>query len=437
MGLRATDIFFSSQFDGETVDKVAQLLAARHYGSDPSVVGIPPFNSVNIESTPFLPRLDVRDVVVLKALPPSDGELRIAVSTHPDEPPLDSSIGELLPVYPTAFIPVPAPTDPLARLRSSFSNPALDGSIAPKWLLDELLSYPAIDRKLTRLLNDSIRIVLPCSVRLPLPGQGAITLCHGENCSPASVGCARTAKHVVAEYAASARGERMTIVSRNFGDIVWRSVAGSATISTSIEGRSISLPKAASREAVWPPSHREINELVRVPLATPPFELDPSVGLIVSKAEALPEDVIVQNSTVVLVPGTTTWKKLAQRNVLVHGSFDGLGEDELQALSTTFPEVTRWIKLGHTGAVERDATQLLPTYRLEAVRPAPSVVGYTHFFWKSGSQFEFFLASNPAIRSAWHGSGPGHTHATIVRHIGDRARAGVFTGIEDFLRHVL
>lgn len=436
MGLRAADIS-SPLNDTRTAEDVAQLVAARSPGlAGTSKVFLPPDSSTLVASS-FLPRRDPRDVLILKA-PPQEGErLRVAVSAHPNEPTLEQAIGELFPIERVELMPVASSTDPLSRMRNLFTEDTLDGAIAPKWLLDEILGNDSIDRTLMNRLNGSIRIVVPLSVRLPLPGQGAIALRCGENAASTSQASARIAANVSAEHTASARGDRMTIVWRNFGDVVWRRSAGNTTIAVSIERRTISLPKARSRQAVWPPITGETGELVRVPLTPPLFAMSPSVGLIISKAEALPKGVVIPSSTVVLVPGTTTWKKLAQRNVWVHGSFDGLGEEERTALAASFPQVTRWLKLGHTGAVAGEATELLPTYRLESNRPAPRVSEYTHFFWKSGSQFEYFLTSNPAIRFAWHGSGPGHTHAMIVRHIDDRARAGIFTGIDDFLEHVL
>ncbi len=416
MALRANDIS-QSGCNAQTAECVAAPIAAR--GTRAAIARdrntSPPLNDTGTDHSLFL---EPRDVLLLKTTPRDGASLRLSVNNPPSGSSFENTVSGLFGARGIRVHSALTPTDSRTRLRDLFTDPALDGGVFPKRLLDELVDDVALDTKLRDNTLACMRIVLPLSVRLPSPEPGVTR----DDPSP--------------QMANSSSG-RAIRSALSFGDVVWRRSEDEETIVVSIERRSASFPKAASRDVVWPPPGGENESFRRIPLSTPCPPMSPDVGLIVSKAEALPTSWTIPSSTVVLVPGTTTWRKLAQRGVWVHGSFDGLGEEEHASLARAFPEVTRWVKLGHTEAIRTDGAEILATYRLESRAHAPNVSTYTHFFWKSGSQFEHYLQSNPDMRAGYHGSGPGHTHATIARHLGANGRVGIFLGLDDFMEHVL
>lgn len=434
MAPRATNIT-TLESDVPNVDEPARALPICH-SQNAKVLGrgIASTGATNQELFP-LEILDPREVLVLKSLPREGDSLLLSVSEHLDAPSLNSGMIELLAAPKIECASVLGDRDPLKRLRALLSDPTLAGGIFPKRLLDKLLGTDEHEDVVVLALRNSVRIVIPLSAKLPFPAETTRDLALDFHSPRESAD--GTHDSAAQKYDELTHSTHSVMLRRSFGDVVWRKPAGSTSTIVSLERRAVSLPKAASQDLVWPPAKQEGGEFERESLHSPMPHLDPSVGLIISKAEALPRDWEIPNATVVLVPGTTTWRKLTHRNVWVHGSFDGLGEDEFTALAASFPEVKRWIKLGHTGAVPGDNAELLPTYRLISRKPAPDVTGYTHFFWKSGSQFEYFLRSNPCLHGAYHGSGPGHTHTTIVRHLGESSRVGVFLGIDDFREQVL
>ena len=42
--------------------------------------------------------------------------------------------------------------------------------------------------------------------------------------------------------------------------------------------------------------------------------------------------------------------------------------------------------------------------------------GKTHFFWKSGSSFEYALSLNPWLKQMTHSCGPGNTQRILERN---------------------
>lgn len=230
-------------------------------------------------------------------------------------------------------------------------------------------------------------------------------------------------------------GRTTVSLKRPYGEVRYV-VASNGAVAATLLPAGAPLPRAARREAVWPPAGANPEIFRREPCEVTLDVIQPFTGLIVSRADALPSEVTLPPHTVILVPGTTTWTKLAERGVWVHGSFDGLGEEEWVTLRGNFPRITRWLKLSHAETVTESAVPLVPTYRLVPNGAAADLSGFTHFYWRSGSQFEFYLQRNPELRSAFHGSGPGHTATTIRRNVTHPGQHRVFLSSEDFFSAV-
>lgn len=126
-------------------------------------------------------------------------------------------------------------------------------------------------------------------------------------------------------------------------------------------------------------------------------ELGSAKAVYVAKFEAA-ADLDLQNfKGVVWTSGLATWKKLAQKNVWVHGSSESLGEKEDPRMETLLnvPSV-RWIKLTHDQARTEDSdensvrpqTQAIGTYQMQLQPGAFEQLNKKIIYWTSSYFFE-------------------------------------------------
>ncbi len=338
---------------------------------------------------------DPRYAVILAPQPPEAASLRLGVLggflPQPQVSSLSCFLACALPRRPSCTIE-PLGSDGPARQLDSFS-----GFIVPKTWLDD---PQRLDETVTARLGDRrdwITLIVPLSI--------------------------------------TPRGEA-AVIHRPFGEIHYK-ISSSGAVSQQLLPRYPALPRANSAAAVWPPAGEAPDAFRREALGADLGALGTGSGLIVSRADGLPNGFIPPPGTIVLVPGTTTWTKLARRGVMVHGSFDGLGEEEFGGLRSAFPHVTRWLKVSHAAAPAETDLPLVATYRLVPTHQPDDLSRWSHFFWRSGSQFEFYLAANPHLRTATHGAGPGHTVTTIRRHLVAPGQAQIFLSYDDFFSAVV
>jgi len=286
---------------------------------------------------------------------------------------------------------------PLAEGESPAQTGKLDGVIVPKEWLEDPHRFDKMIAARVDPRPDKITLVIPLSV--------------------------------------TPHGGRATI-QRSFGQVSY-TVNPNGEVAVDLVSPRPRLPRAASVAAVWPPGGDSPETFRREEIGADLGALGSGAGLIVSRADALPRDFIPPPGTLVIVPGTTTWLKLARRGVTVNGSFDGLGEGEFERLRLAFPHVTRWLKVSHADAPAESTLPLVATYRLVPESEPIDLSHCTHFFWRSGSQFEFYLTRNPHLRTAVHGCGPGHTATTIRRHLIAPGHVEMFLSYDDFFCSVI
>ena len=176
-----------------------------------------------------------------------------------------------------------------------------------------------------------------------------------------------------------------------------------------------------------------------------------SVGLYVSKADALPATLTVGDvgNRLVWTGGVQSWYAMAARGFWVTGSSDSLGESEpVDAYLLTGRDDRKWIKLTHSEGsydMEKGANQfidVIPTYRLKekvGVNIASAVKGKTHFYFSSGSGFTALVDNIPALLQKFKtgefvaGCGPGNTLELLQRKIGSVVVAYNYS---DFVKQV-
>lgn len=159
-------------------------------------------------------------------------------------------------------------------------------------------------------------------------------------------------------------------------------------------------------------------------------------ALYVSHPHALPKNWTGYDldGKVLWAAGLMTWRALAVRGFWVNGTDDSLGEKE--------PEIEHlaparsWVKLSHAEAPE--TMPVLATYRLiPKTFDAATIEGFTHYYWKSFSQFQRALELAPAIRSAHHSAGHGNTARLMRAFLGeaDGNRVTTFLNEADWRQH--
>ena len=139
-------------------------------------------------------------------------------------------------------------------------------------------------------------------------------------------------------------------------------------------------------------------------------------ALWVAKGDALPNDWRVKPGQIVWASGAQTWQRLAQRGVWVNGCAESLGEHESPNIETLVGGEVTWEKLTHADGFADGAMPNVATYRLVPKNGDLNLEGKTHFFWKSGSSFEYALSLNPWLKQMTHSCGPGNTQRILERN---------------------
>jgi hydroxymethylbilane synthase len=121
--------------------------------------------------------------------------------------------------------------------------------------------------------------------------------------------------------------------------------------------------------------------------------------------------------------GIKTWKKLAQKGEWIHGTSDGMGEDFILKIQSSFwltlftPELN-WMVLSHQNA-QSSIGPITPCY--QHVFQDMSIEDKEHFknvkycLWASAPQFEFYTSQIPSLLKAMHFCGPGKTYDELMK----------------------
>jgi hydroxymethylbilane synthase len=238
----------------------------------------------------------------------------------------------------------------------------------------------------------------------------------------------------------------VSVVRREFGEVTF--LRGLTDDGVVLNSRSITTwhntkPAKVPREQLWPLNSKEAHLFDIERVAIDPLSLwerarmraeassessasstQPSPtgrrsedvpSLWIAKADALPENWTIADRQIVWTSGLHTWKRLAQRGVWVNGSADSLGEHEPTRIETIAGPEIKWLKLTHDRGYEGDMPTLA-TYRLVPRDGELDLAGRKHFFWKSGSSFEYALSQNPWLKEMNHYCGPGNTQRILRQH---------------------
>jgi hydroxymethylbilane synthase len=401
-----------------------------------------------------LPRGDARDLLLVKKqwLGSRDrNELRVLSSSARRRTNLSGFLQWALPMHPPRITFVLARGDCETRLAQLMDGEA-SALVVAKANIDRLLQstqpeFEAVRARLRAVLEACELMVLPLALNPTAPGQGALALEILRDRSDligllATINDDATYARVITERARLApTGDEdhplgVSIVPLPCGEIEFTrgQRAGQWIQSAELRRHDTPLPRARSPEAVWTGDEGELDRYRRVAVLVRHDQFaDARIGLFVARSEAWPDGYTPRPGQVIWSAGIDTWRRLAARGIWVHGSDESLGEGSFQSLAGLFPRVQHWVKFSHDQGFDSPHSQRIPTYRLERCAPLADVSGRTHFFWRSGAQFNDYLQANPEIRGAWHGCGPGNTFSMIRAAIGEE-RVRAFLSADGF-RH--
>jgi hydroxymethylbilane synthase len=311
--------------------------------------------------------------------------------------------------------------------------------VVAKAALDRLLESakyqdvdPAFSRSAVELRN-AIKnldfVVLPLSVIPTAAAQGALAievrkdhhdlleLCRLID-SRNDRECVEEERKVLASYGGGCHQKiGVTILNRGYGKIKFLRGLTDAGIRLEMAGIQSIRKQRFSPADVWAGEGVYI-ERKSLPLQDIQKNLQHAIGLntsasgyFVARSEALPLD-LPTNGKCVWSAGLATWKKLTARGVWVHGSSEGLGEEELPNIETLLGHNLNWIRLTHHDATGTDLHSV-PAYKATYSLTHPEFLeGAKVYFWKSAGHFESVLEAVPQLfkpRCALHAVGPGRT----------------------------
>lgn len=336
------------------------------------------------------------------------------------------------------------------RIRKLLEANEIDGLIVAKAALDRLLMAPQEEFKdvqalLRGYLKDLEWAALPLTVNPNAAAQGALAVeilatrsdlkdLLAKIDHPSTFACAQKERKILASFGGGCHQKiGVAVLDRSYGEItVLKGLTDGGTV---LDKKELDLSTPApkfSAEQMWTgevhADRQALNDW-KLPAGTN--------ALYVARSEAWPDS--FDFNQFVWTAGLKTWRSLAQKGIWVHGSSEGLGEQEESRLDILAGVPVKWAKLSHaTGFAENAATMpLVATYTLNAKDNDSAISGKEAFFWNSGSQFIALAEKHPEILKKNHACGPGNTFKVIRQYLEEKnmfdpTRLRIFLDQEDW-----
>jgi hydroxymethylbilane synthase len=321
-----------------------------------------------------------------------------------------------------------------------------DGLIVAKAALDRLLSDLApvdVASRVRDAVGRCAWMVLPVREFPTAPAQGALAIEVSAARAdlletvraithPATATAATAERAVLARHGGGChQAIGVTVLVRPFGQLcsIRGQPSGGGEVGEWTLSRSQTLPPGTTPARIWPRPEERTGARRR------PLEVRLPVhdgGYWIARADAAPSGFAPGPAQPVWAAGTRTWRKLARRGIWVNGCADGLGDLEPPRIDALAGSPVAWLRLTHRDA---DGTNAFATYVVDDALPS-DLATRTHFFWTSGHLFRQALARYPALREAWHGSGPGRTARAIDEMLGQSPRVSIWLDYEQWHTHL-
>lgn len=397
-------------------------------------------------------REDQRDVFFLKKSSYAKKKIDVLTSSPRRELHLSQHLPEFLP-FP-AQLSFSSIRGNIPTRFNKFLNSSSDGFVVAKAAIDRLMSgepekYATIQKQIQNVFKECHWMVLPLSEFPTAAAQGALALELPQNSpyledfklmaqeSKKLAECVELERSTHKSYGGGChQAMGFSALQTGGGQVLFAS--GQDEKGKSFKYHIFKCNKPMTQK--W--NQEEVFLSSSLKALRKPYSVDwnPEAGsqIVVSKFEAWPQDAQwdLQNQYI-WAAGTKTWKKLAAKNIWVHGCLDSLSLEHKPEFSFLNPKTnpSRKYWLTHAEALDLDdSTGFIKkaTYHLKYEQLPEDLEKKKAFFWSSGWAFLEVLKHCPAIKEARHFCGVGRTSEVLKKHISEEQIFYVFNEA-DFL----
>ena len=333
------------------------------------------------------------------------------------------------------------------RLNKYFFGDA-DGIVLAKAALDRLLNNNTdLSKDIRKILDSSNWLIPPLSENPCAPAQGAIAIevkdgrddiinLIREINDTETFESVQIERNILSSYGGGCHQKiGVSYEKRDFGDVL--TLKGMTDDNIALNQRKIERKEESNnswynidQNKIYPSDLKNYNFFSRNNLKDHIEEISSlrSKNILASRANVLDGKIKIDSSNVLWSSGVKTWFQLVKKGYWVNGSFDSLGENEE---NLKFIANNDWVKLTHKDSLDFFINDRLFTYRLTKNKITEDLSEKSHFYWMSGSAFEYAIEQFPIILEKFHSCGPGNTYEIIKKNVTED-RIKIFLNYEDW-----
>lgn len=333
------------------------------------------------------------------------------------------------------------------RLNKYFFGDA-DGIVLAKAALDRLLNNNTdLSKDIRKILDSSNWLIPPLSENPCAPAQGAIAIevkdgrddiinLIREINDTETFESVQIERNILSSYGGGCHQKiGVSYEKRDFGDVL--TLKGMTDDNIALNQRKIERKEESNNSwynidlnKIYPSDLKNYNFFSRNNLKDHIEEISSlrSKNILASRANVLDGKIKIDSSNILWSSGVKTWFQLVKKGYWVNGSFDSLGENEE---NLKFIANNDWVKLTHKDSLDFFINDRLFTYRLTKNKISEDLSEKSHFYWMSGSAFEYAIEQFPIILEKFHSCGPGNTYEIIKKNVTED-RIKIFLNYEDW-----
>ena len=402
-----------------------------------------------------LPRADMRDIIFFKRANIEKiqkyKKLTLLTSSPRREYNLSSFLNNALPFETTKInfenIRGNIPT----RLNKYFNGDS-DGIVIAKSAIDRLLANGDnnLSIEIREVIDNSVWLIPPLSENPCAPAQGAIAIEVKDNRKdiinlveavndPKTYESAQVERKILSSYGGGCHQKiGVSFEKKSFGDVL--TLKGITDENIILKKRIIERKVKDKNwygidpDKIYPYNIRDYRLFSRENIKEKIKKISSlrNKNILATRGNVLEGKEKIDSSNILWTSGVKTWFQLAKKGFWVNGSFDSLGEccDNLKFISDN-----QWIKLTHSSSLDFSIKERLFTYKLIKNKIDQNLSQKTHFYWMSGSAFEYAIEKFPEILKKFHSCGPGNTYEIIKKNVTED-RIKIFLNYEDWKNEI-
>ena len=402
-------------------------------------------------------RADMRDIFFLKKKNVEkiikEGKLKVLTSSPRRSYNLEPFLKKALP-YPIQEIDFEDIRGNIPTRLKKLLTGKEDGLVVAKAAIDRILRGKNLNlaNKVKEILDNFLWMITPLSLNPCAPGQGALALEVSSNRKGIidmvqkindnkvfqSVSMERD---TLSQYGGGCHQKiGVSVENMKFGNVV--TLKGLTDERVILNERRIEredLPEwyKINKDAFYPNDLEKYNLFRRHVIKESIDEVSSlkKKNIWVSRANAVPDQTKICQSNLLWVSGLKTWFKLSERGFWVNGTSDSLGENMNPGIDH-LSENKKWVKLTHNDSPKNEFDEKIATYQLKRLDIKEDLSQKTHFYWMSGSAFEYALERFPTISDCFHACGPGNTYEIIKKKIKED-KITIFLSYDEVVKNLI